>query len=159
MFRHTILLLLSNALLLPSLVLVTANKSILCLFNSAFVAFYFFFCIFNSVFYTLVLLVLLTVIAVLLCYLVNLFCFHYILQCLYAKFNHLWYLAIWVLSCFNSLFPYYCAGLHLLILSLNTYFLSPSIITLIPSSSARTSNSPISAGAIPDCPDISILLR
>ena len=122
MFRHTILLLLSNALLLPSLVLVIANTSILCLFNSVFVAFYFFFCIFNSVFYTLVLLVLLTVITVLLCYLINLFCSHYILQCLYAKFNHLWYLAIRVLSCFNSLFPYCCTGLHLLFLSFECLF-------------------------------------
>ena len=36
MFRHTILLLLSNAPLLPSLVLATANKSILCLFKGTF---------------------------------------------------------------------------------------------------------------------------
>ena len=121
-FRNSILLLQSNTLLLLSSPPIILNRFILCLFNNVSVVFYFFFYIFNSIFYTLVLLVLLTVITVLLCYLVNLFCSHYILQCLYAKFNHLWYLAIWVLSCFNSLFPYCCTGLHLLFLFFECLF-------------------------------------
>ena len=118
MFRHSILLLLFNAPLLPSLVLATANKSILCLFKGTFLLstflLYLQFCVLYassscsphchhsaSVLFSLV---------------SSVFTIFFNVYTLSLTTSGIWLSESYF--CFSSLFPYYCTGLHLLFLSL-----------------------------------------